>query len=48
MILVTIVNYLGTKIILESGSHLARFLMENNGYVIWVHGHSLPLPPWIN
>jgi len=41
---ITIWNYLGVKLILDSGSHLANLLTRHNGYVLI--GKGLPPPPW--
>ena len=44
---ITLVNYLGTKVITESGGFLANLLTRECGYIL-VKGNKLPPPPWVN
>lgn len=43
---ITLINYLGTRVIVESGSHLSRLLMYKCGYEL-IRGKHLPNPPWV-
>lgn len=41
---ITLINYLGTIIVTESGSHLSKVLMYQCGYTLI--SKKLPPPPW--